>query len=127
LHCGLLNVKLFVGCVLFLLNVTGREFRAKSSPVMLGWSVGGWRDLGQLCGLWGWAGLRKAGRKGGFPSGSVKNLSAVRETQVPSLGWEDPLEEGMASHSSILAWRILWTEEPGRGLQSIGSQRVGHD
>ena len=46
--------------------------------------------------------------------------------QVQSLGWEDPLEKGMASHSSVLAWRILWTEEPGR-LQSIGSQRVGHD
>ena len=43
-----------------------------------------------------------------------------------SLGWEDPLEEGMATHSSILAWRIPWTEDPG-GLQSIGSQRVGHD
>ena len=48
------------------------------------------------------------------------------ETQVPSLGWEDPLEEGMATHSSIFAWRIPWTEEPGR-QQSIGSQRVGHD
>ena len=46
------------------------------------------------------------------------------ETQVGSLGWENPLEEGMATHSSILAWRILWTEEPG-GLQSIGLQRVG--
>ena len=46
--------------------------------------------------------------------------------QLQSLGWEDPLEKGMASHSSILAWRISWTEEPGR-LQSIGSQRVGHD
>ena len=46
--------------------------------------------------------------------------------QVQSLGWEDPLEKGMASHSSVLAWRISWTEEPGR-LQSIGSQRVGHD
>ena len=46
--------------------------------------------------------------------------------QVPSLGREDPLEEGMATHSSILAWRIPWSEEPGR-LQSIGSQRVGHD
>ena len=46
--------------------------------------------------------------------------------QVQSLGWEDPLEKGMATHSSILAWRILWTEEPG-GLQSMGSQRVGHD
>ena len=56
----------------------------------------------------------------------VKNLSAVQETQVRSLGWEDPLEEGMAIHSSILAWRIPWTEEPA-GLQSTGSKRVGHD
>ena len=50
----------------------------------------------------------------------VKNLPAMLETQVRSLGWEDPLEEGMATHSSILAWRIPWTEEPG-GLQSMGS------
>ena len=56
----------------------------------------------------------------------VKNLSAMQETQVQSLGWEDPLEKSMATHSSIPAWRIPWTEEPG-GLQSIGSQRVGHD
>ena len=56
----------------------------------------------------------------------VTNLPAIQETQVQSLGQEDPLEEGMATHSSILAWRIPWTEEPG-GLQSIGSQRVGHD
>ena len=49
----------------------------------------------------------------------VKNLPAVRETWVRSLGWEDPLEEGMATHFSILAWRIPWTEEPG-GLQSLG-------
>ena len=49
----------------------------------------------------------------------VKNLPAMPETRVQSLGWEDPLEEGMATHSSILAWRILWTEEPG-GLQSVG-------
>ena len=56
----------------------------------------------------------------------VKNLPAMQETGVQSLGWEDPLEEGIATHSSILAWRILWTEEPG-GLQSMGSQRVGHD
>ena len=56
----------------------------------------------------------------------VKNLPAVLESQVRSLGWEDPLEEGMATHSSILAWRIPWTEEPSR-LQSMGSQRVGHD
>ena len=51
----------------------------------------------------------------------VKNLPAVQETWVRSLGQEDPLEKGMAAHSSILAWRIPWTEEPGR-LQSIGSQ-----
>ena len=56
----------------------------------------------------------------------VKNLPALQETQVQSLGQEDPLEEEMATHSSILAWRIPWTEEPG-GLQSMGSQRVGHD
>ena len=55
-----------------------------------------------------------------------KNLPAIQETQVQSLGWEDPLEKGIAIHSSILAWRIPWTEEPG-GLQSMGSQRVGHD
>ena len=56
----------------------------------------------------------------------VKNLPAMWETWVPSLVWENPLEEGMATYSSILAWRIPWTEEPG-GLQSMGSQRVGHD
>ena len=56
----------------------------------------------------------------------VRNLPALKETWVQSLGWEDPLEEGMATHSSILAWRIPWTEGPG-GLQSMGSQRVGHD
>ena len=52
---------------------------------------------------------------------TVKNLSAMQETQVQSLGQEDPLEKEMATHSSILAWRIPWTEEPG-GLQSMGSQ-----
>ena len=56
----------------------------------------------------------------------VKNLPAIWKTWVRSLGWEDPLEEGMATHSSILACRIPWAEEPGR-LQSTGSQRVGHD
>ena len=56
----------------------------------------------------------------------VKNPPVVWETWVQSLGWEDPLEEGMATHSSILAWRTPWTEEPG-GLQSMGSQRVRHD
>ena len=57
---------------------------------------------------------------------TVKNLHAVQEIWVRSLGWEDPLEKRMATHSSFLAWRILWTpEEPGR-LPSMGSQRVGH-
>ena len=56
----------------------------------------------------------------------VKNLSAMQETWIQSLGQEDPLEKGMATHSSILAWRIPWTEEPG-GLQSMGSQRVGYN
>ena len=56
----------------------------------------------------------------------VKRLSAMQETQVRSLGWEDPLEKEMASHSSILAWKIPWMAEPGR-LLSMGSQRVGHD
>ena len=56
----------------------------------------------------------------------VKNPPAVQETQVQSLSREDPLEEEMAAHSSVLAWRILWTGEPG-GLQSTGLQRVGHD
>ena len=56
----------------------------------------------------------------------AKNLPAMRETWVQFLGWEDPLEDGMVSHSSILAWRNPWTEEPGR-TQAMGSQRVGHD
>ena len=68
----------------------------------------------------------------GFPKGAslvtqtVKNLPAMQETRVQSLGREDPLEEDMATHSSILAWRIPWTEKPG-GLQPIDSQSVGHD
>ena len=56
----------------------------------------------------------------------VKNLPTMQKTQVRFLGQEDPLEKGMATHSSILAWRIPWTEEPGR-LPSMGLQRVGHD
>ena len=72
-------------------------------------------------------GLDMLSGKWGFPGGSVvKNPPVTWETWVRSLGWEDPLEEGMATHSSILAWRIPWTEEPG-GLQSMGLQRVGHD
>ena len=57
---------------------------------------------------------------------SVKNLPTVQETRVQSLGWEDTLQKEMATHSSILAWKISCTEEPG-GLQSMGSQRVGHE
>ena len=56
----------------------------------------------------------------------VKDLPVMQETWVQSLGWEDSLENGMATHSSILAWGSPWTEESGR-LQSVGSQRVGHD
>ena len=62
-----------------------------------------------------------------FPGDSeVKNPPAIQEMQVRSQGWEDPLEEGTTTHSSILAWRNPWTKEPG-GLQTMGSQRVGHD
>jgi len=63
-----------------------------------------------------------------FPGGSSGKNTCLpkQETRVQSLGWEDPLEEGTATHSSILAWRVSWTEEPGR-LQSMGSQRAGHD
>ena len=57
---------------------------------------------------------------------NIKNLPATQETWVPSRGWEDPLEEGIATHSNILAWRIPLMEKPGE-LQSMGSQRVGHD
>ena len=57
---------------------------------------------------------------------TVKNPPTMWKTWVQSLGWEDPLEEGMATHSNILSWRIPWTEEPG-GLQSMGSQRVRRD
>ena len=57
---------------------------------------------------------------------TVKNLPAMLETRVRFLGCEDPLKKGMATHSSILAWRAPWTEEPGK-LQSLGLQRVGHD
>ena len=57
---------------------------------------------------------------------TVKNVLVIWDTWVPSLGWEDPLEKGTATHSSILPWRIPWTEEPG-WVQPVGSQRVGHD
>ena len=74
---------------------------------------------------WWWVLLKKGLL--GFPGGSVvKNLPAKQETQVQSLGQKDPLEKEMATHSSILAWEIPWTEDPG-GLQAMGSQRVRHD
>ena len=56
----------------------------------------------------------------------VKHLSTMQETRVRALGWEDPLDKEMAIHSNTIAWKMPWTEEPGR-LQSIGSQRVGYD
>ena len=87
-------------------------------------------DLNSIPGLG-----RSSGKGIGYPlqySGAslvaqtVKNLPVMQETWVQSLGWEDALEKGMVTHSSILAWRIPWSEEPGR-LQSRGSQRVRHD
>ena len=66
------------------------------------------------------------GNKISLVAQTVKRLPTTQETEVQSLGWEDLLEKEMATHSSILAWKILWTEEPDR-LQSMGSQRVGHD
>ena len=82
-------------------------------------SIPGWRKLCFV--FWG------SPSSSGFPCGSAGKESACNvETWVWSLGWEDPLEKGKATHSSILAWRIRSTEEPG-GLQSTGSQRVGHD
>ena len=66
------------------------------------------------------------GRRASLVAQMVKNLSAMQETCVQSLDQEDPLEKEMATHSSILAWRTPWTEKP-RGLQSMESQKVGHD
>ena len=68
----------------------------------------------------------KSALNGGDPSSISDVGSEMQETWVQSLSWEDPLEEKMATHSSILAWKIPWTEEPGR-LQPIGSQRVRHN
>ena len=69
--------------------------------------------------------MTEATGKASMIAQTVKNWPAMQETWVPSLGQEDPLEKGMAAHSSILAWRILWTEEPG-GLQVMKLQRAGH-
>ena len=70
--------------------------------------------------------FESVGQSLGASAQTAKNLPAMWETWIRSLGWEDPLEKGMATRSSILAWRIPWTVEPG-GLQSMGLQRVGHD
>ena len=70
--------------------------------------------------------LGSASMEWGLVAQMGKNPPAVQETWVPSMGWEHPLAQGMATHSSILGWRIPWTEEPG-GLQSMGSQRVRRD
>ena len=97
-----------------------------------GWTLGIGDGQGGLacCGSWGrkesdtteWMNWTEY-RFRGFPGGSVvKNPPAMQETQVWSLSWEDPLEEGMVTHSNILAWRVPWTEEPS-GLQSMGPQR----
>ena len=71
-------------------------------------------------------GIEPRNNRASLVAQTVKNLPAMQETWVQSLGWEDPLKKGMATHSSILAWRIPWTEKPG-GLKSMGSQRVEHD
>ena len=89
--------------------------------------VSGWPGLLQALGwnqsaLWSGSLIQRAS----LVAQMVKRLPAMWETWVPSLGWEDPLEKEMATHSSILAWKTPWMEEPGR-LQSMGSQRVEHD
>ena len=110
-----------------------------ASPTQWAWvwvSSGSWWWTGRPGVLW-FMGSQRVGHDwvtelnwthySGLPDGSVvKNTSAVEEMQVQSLGREDPLEKEMATHSCILAWRILWTEESG-GLKSMGLQRVGHD
>ena len=71
-------------------------------------------------------GVGRMGRLGFRYTHYSQNPPAIQETQVPPFGWEDPLEKEIAMHSSIVAWEIPWTEEPG-GLKSMGSQKVGHD
>ena len=93
---------------------------AMLSESLIQFSVDGWSHVPSLLFTWG----QTMGAS--LVAQRLKHLPAVRETWVWSLGWEDLLEKGMATHSSILAWRIPWTEEPGR-LQSMGVQRVRHD
>ena len=82
--------------------------------------------LGKFCLLWTVGILKGTINGASLVTQRVKRLPAMWESWARSLGRKDPLEKEMATHSSILAWRIPWTEEPG-GLQSTGSQRVGHD
>ena len=84
------------------------------------------RNIWELVSAVFWAGVQQWFSLVLWLLNSVKNLPAVQETQVQSMGWEDALEKGMATHPSTLAWRIPWMEKPGR-LQSMGSHRVGHD
>ena len=83
-----------------------------------------WNDLRELVGAY--KNIRRKKNKASLVAQMVKNLPAVQDTRVRSLSQEDPLEKEMVTHSSILAWKIPWTEEPG-GLQCMGSQRVGRD
>ena len=125
-----------------------RRYRVVHSIPRKAWEPGsegvGSRGRCTLCGIWccwhclsweldfSWLFIcHQHGRTSSISTSSlvaqrVKDLPAMRETWVWSLGWEDPLEKKMATHSSTLAWKIPWTEELGR-LQSIGSQKVGHD
>ena len=83
------------------------------------------RLVSRNLGRWVWASTLRV-YEASLVAQTVEHLPATWETQVQSLGWEDPLEKEMATHFSTLAWNIPWTEKPGR-LQSMGSQRVGHD
>ena len=94
--------------------------RAMLSKSLIQFSVDGWSCVPSLLFPW----VQTMGKTSTMVALMVKHMPAMRETQVRSLGWEDPLEEEMATHSSTLAWRIPWTEEPD-GLQPTGFQRVG--
>ena len=96
--------------------------RAMLNKSLIQFSVDGWSCVPSLLFTWGQT-IVKVMK---IMAQMVKPLPAIRETRVRSLGWEDPLEKEMATHSSSPAWRIPGMEEPGR-LQSMGSQRVGHD
>ena len=89
------------------------------SNSLIQYSVDGWSCIPSLLFIWGQTMASLVAQR-------FKHLLAMRETQVRFLGQEDPLEKEMATHSSILAWKNLWTKEAG-GLQSMGSQRVGHN